>query len=108
MANLYEETDIQPEKFVTLTSRYSRSTVAYYSERRLLTFSIYKRTERVPGQNDKYMVITKGTEYRPDLLSKKAYGVVDFWWQIMEANHIADIYDFKAGLNIVIPDVILQ
>lgn len=108
MANYYEETDIQPEKFVPVTSRYTGSKVVYYTERRLLTFNTYKREERESGENDKYMVITKGSEYRPDILSLEAYGVVDFWYRIMEANNIFDIYDFKAGTNIVIPDVLLR
>lgn len=108
MANFYEETDILPEKFVTPTSRYMESKVVYYTERGLLTFNTYKRSENVPSENDKYMVITPGYEYRPDLLSQQAYGVVDFWYRIMEANNIYDIYDFKAGRNIVIPDVLLR
>jgi len=41
-------------------------------------------------QSDKYFVVTPGTEYRPDLVSKEAYGAVDFWWKIMEANNIKD------------------
>ena len=50
------------------------------------------------------MVISKNYEFRPDLVSYEAYGVVDFWWKIMEFNNIKDIFDFKAGINLTIPD----
>lgn len=103
MPNFYQATNINPIQFVTPTSRYIDSTVAYYTDRKLLTFSIYKRNTYPPTSTDKYTVINKRYEYRPDLVSYDAYGTVDFWWKIMEANGIFDIYSFKAGLNIRIP-----
>ena len=106
MANYIEETKIDPKRFVTVTSRYSDSVVLYYTENKLLTFTIYKKTKIKLSRNDKYYVVTAGTEYRPDLVSQTAYGTVDFWWKIMEANEIKDVFDFKAGLNIRIPDAI--
>jgi len=42
-------------------------------------------------------------EFRPDKMSQHVYGHVDWWWKIMEANNIKDVYDFKAGTNIRIP-----
>ena len=51
----------------------------------------------------RYTVVSKNYEYRPDLLSYEAYGLSEFWWQILEFNEIKDVYDFKAGLNITIP-----
>ena len=50
------------------------------------------------------MVISPGYEYRPDLISQMVYGSPDFWWKIMEVNSIKDIFDFKAGVNLRIPD----
>jgi hypothetical protein len=51
------------------------------------------------------MVISKGVEHRPDLVSFDHYGHVDNWWRILEANNIKDIWDFKAGTTIILPDV---
>ena len=53
------------------------------------------------------MVITKGSEYRPDLVSFDEYGTIDFWWKIMEVNGIKDILDFAAGRNIRLPNNVL-
>jgi len=106
MANYSQATNIDPKRFVPVTSRYSDATVVYYTENKLLTFTIYKKNKTKLDRRDKYYVITAGTEYRPDLVSQTAYGTVDFWWKIMEANEIKDIFDFKAGLNIRIPDAV--
>lgn len=104
MANHFEYTKIDAKRFVPLTSRYAESPVVYYTENKLLTFTIYKKNNFPLSKKDKYYVVTKGTEYRPDLVSQNAYGTVDFWWKIMEANEIKDVFDFKAGINIRIPD----
>ena len=104
MANFIEKTTISPKRFVPVTSRYADSTIIYYTENKLLTFSSYKKNETIFRKEDKYYVVTAGTEYRPDLVSNIAYGTVDFWWKIMEANNIKDIFDFKSGLNIRIPN----
>ena len=106
MANYYEETDIKPRRFVPVTSRYANQKVVYYTERKLLTYNTYKKSEQKTSKKDKFAVVTKRHEYRPDLLSYEAYGTIDFWWKIMEANNIKDIWDFKAGTNIRIPDAI--
>lgn len=106
MANFVEKTKINPKKFVSASSRYATATVMYYTERKLLTFSTYKKQNIPLSKNDKYTVITAGTEYRPDLMSQTAYGTPDFWWKIMEANGIKDVFEFKAGLNIRLPNAI--
>lgn len=103
MANSIEPSGIPSVQFVTPTSRYRDSSVEYYSDRKLITFEIYKRKPFVPNQADMFMVIGQGHEYRPDLVSSKAYGMPDFWWKIMEANNMFDVFDFKAGVNIRIP-----
>lgn len=109
MSNYYEETTLSAKRFVPVSSRYSASKVVYYTENKLLTFKTYrKQTSSTPGLNDKYYVVTPGTEYRPDLVSYSVYGTPDFWWRIMEANNIKDIFDFKSGLNIFIPNAILK
>ncbi len=103
MANYFEKTTIDPLRFVPPTSRYAGSTVVYYTERKLLSFETYKKGNYSISRDDKFKVISPGEQYRPDLVSQKAYGFPDFWWKIMEANNIKDIFDFKVGLNIRIP-----
>ena len=104
MANYFQTTTINPLKFVSFTSRYSDSKVCYYKEEKYLTFKTYKKNTYANSSRDKYMVVTKGYEYRPDLVSQKVYGFPDYWWKILEANSIKDIYDFKAGINIRVPE----
>lgn len=107
MANFIEATAIDPKRFVNFSSRYSNAEVYYYTENKLLTFGTYKKEEIPLSERDKYFVITSSTEFRPDLVSLSAYGTVDFWWKIMEANGIKDIFQFKSGINIRIPDNIM-
>jgi hypothetical protein len=103
MANKIEYTNLGSNRFIAPTSRYVDSSVLRYSEENILTFETYKRKQYTPNSNDKFTVITKGYEFRPDLLSQSLYGLPDFWWRIMEVNNIWDIYDFKAGVNIRLP-----
>jgi hypothetical protein len=103
MANKITYSSLYAERFIPPTSRYIDSRVLQYSEQNILTFEIYKRKKHESKGEDRFTVITPGYEYRPDLLSNAIYGVSDFWWRIMEVNNIWDIYDFKAGTNILIP-----
>jgi hypothetical protein len=78
----------------------------YYTigTKRVLTFGTYKK--QIPAtssEEDMYTVVTPGFEYRPDLLSQKVYGTPDFWWKILEANNIKDVFEFKTGKNIRLP-----
>lgn len=107
MANYYETTNIATKKFVTFSSRYSDSDIVYYTENKLLTFNTYKKKKFTLSSNDRFMSVTANLEYRPDLVSQMAYGTCDFWWKIMEVNGIKDIFDFKTGLNLRIPDSVL-
>lgn len=109
MANYIEQTNLTARRFVPISSRYASSGVIYYTENKLLSFKTYKKqTGTTPDLNDKYYVVTPGTEYRPDLVSYSAYGTPDLWWRILEANNIKDIFDFKSGLNIFIPNAVLR
>ncbi len=103
MANYYEETKINPRQFVPVTSRYANQTVVYYTERKLLTYKTYKKATYTTSQKDRFMVVNKYYEYRPDLVSFDVYGTPDFWWKVLEANNINDVFNFKAGLNIRLP-----
>lgn len=94
--------------FVANTSRYINSPTIYWGENNILTFETYKRSIFVPSNTDKFMVITQGIEYRPDLIAKKAYGIslMGYWWRIMEANNLFDVFDLKAGITLRIPSVV--
>ncbi len=89
--------------FVGASSRYASSPVVYYGPLNKITFPMYQRKTYKKSAGDTYLVIPPGYEYRPDLVSYKAYGVTDYWWVIMEANGIQDVIDFKRGRNIWIP-----
>lgn len=104
MANYTEQTQLLASRFVNTASRYYDSDVLYYTENKLLTFSLYRKAEIPISSSDRYLVVSAGQEYRPDLISYLAYGAVDFWWRIMEANGIKDVYDLKVGLNLRIPE----
>lgn len=106
MANRVTETTIKSSEFVSSLSRYAEAPVIYYGDRNKMTFKTYKRGSIDPKPGDRFTVVNAGTEYRPDLVSYKAYGVPDFWWRIMEANGVKDIFEFKSGLNIRIPEAI--
>lgn len=85
-------------------SRYLNQRMMYYGEQRFLTLELYKRKPYQQTGREKIMVITKGVEYRPDLVSYDIYGFTDNWWHIMEVNKIDDIIDFKAGRTIMLPE----
>jgi len=107
MSNYIEPAGLNNERFVSALSRYKNSTVIYYTvgNRKNITFTTYKKQiSNIPTSKDKYMIIPPQFEYRPDRLSYELYGTVDLWWKIMEANNIKDIFDFKAYLNIRIPN----
>jgi hypothetical protein len=104
MPNSSKPTDLRPrDGFVSGLSRYADAKIIYYGANNVLTFTTYKKKPYPVSASDRYSVIPPGMEYRPDLVSRQAYGVVDFWWKIMEANGISDVFDFKAGLNIRLP-----
>jgi hypothetical protein len=78
--------------------------VIYYSDSKKITFGSYQKNVPALSDLDKFMVISKGVEYRPDLVSYDNYGTVDFWWRIMEFNGMKDILEFKSGVNIRLPN----
>ena len=101
-----QESGINAKDLVTPSSRYIASTVYYYGQRNLITFETYKRKPYVITGTEQVQLITKGVEYRPDLVSYDFYGFSDAWWNILEANNMYDIYDFKAGITIILPGII--
>lgn len=106
MANSIEPTvGLVNQNFVGPTSRYLNSEIINYvtEGKKYLTFKTWKRPTRLPSQNDRYYVITAGTQYRPDIVSRNAYGKEGYWWLIMTANNMIDVLEFKAGTTILIP-----
>lgn len=98
-------TNIPVNNIMTPGSRYRKQNIIYYGEQKFLTFDTYIRKPYVAKGDEKVMVITKGVEYRPDLVSQDFYGFPDNWWRIMEANSMMDILEFKAGITIILPDL---
>ncbi len=104
MSNFIEEVDNQRStNFVDSVSRYVPSTVIRYGDKKILTFKIYKRAKKESSVSDRFFLISAAHEFRPDKVSELAYGFPEWWWQILEANNISDIFDFKAGKTIKIP-----
>ncbi len=102
-----EYTNIPTQNIVTPASRYIKQSVIYYSELKKLAYDTYFRRAYVPNGKEQVMLITKGIEYRPDLVSQQAYGFPDNWWRILEANKMLDILEFQAGRTIILPEQIL-
>lgn len=107
MTQLIENAKVEADKIMSSGSRYLKQQVIYYGEQRLLTFDTYNRTNYKPTGQEKVMVVSKGLEYRPDLVSFDVYGYVDNWWRILEANKMKDIWEFRAGKTIILPDRVL-
>jgi len=103
MTQIIEISRTKADQLVTPFSRYLNQDVIIYGEAKFVTFNIYKRVEFIPDGSEKSMLITKGVEYRPDLVSFDIYGIVDFWWRILEANNIKDVFDFISGRTIILP-----
>jgi len=103
MANFIELSKIKSRKFVPISSRYYDSPVLYYTEKKLLTYPLYRKTPINKDKRDKFTIITSGHEFRPDLTSYEFYGTPDFWYKLMEANNIKDVFDYRTGLSIRIP-----
>jgi hypothetical protein len=57
---------------------------------------------------DKKITLEPRHHERPDMLSFEMYGTKDYWWVFMQRNQdlIFDpIYDFKAGMEIYVPEM---
>lgn len=100
-----ERSNVLASQIVATGSRYENSPVIFYGEQRFLTFETYIRRNYEPTGNENVMIINKGVEYRPDLVSYDYYGFSDHWWRILEANGMKDIFEFKAGVTIMLPTI---
>lgn len=104
MANFIEKINLfNSTNFTNTTSRYIDAQLFYYGDDKKITYETYKRKEIQEFDDDKFFEITKPLNFRPDLVSNRFYGTPDFWWKIMEYNGLADIYDFRQGRVIRLP-----
>jgi hypothetical protein len=99
-------------ELLDFSSRYNNIRFIKYSNFEILTLETYDRVYNPssPDRNRKvapgevlFFNITKGTQYKPWLVSQDAYGDPGYWWFIMEFNNFFDIEDFTAGKTIEIP-----
>lgn len=57
-------------------------------------------------EGDVFVTIGKDLQYRPDLISNKAYGTPDLWWAIFEFNGISDpLFGLRIGQILRIPEL---
>ena len=105
MPNIEFTNYVPTDGFVSMGSRYANATVIYWGPLRKITFTTYKKRNYPYNSEDKFAIIPPGMEFRPDKMSSSVYGVPDFWWRVLEANNMKDIYDFRAGVNVRLPDV---
>lgn len=103
MAIFTQKSNINAQQLVAGTSRYVNSEAIYWGDIPVITFTTYKKKEVPIQNNDQITTIRAGEEYRPDTTSKRFYGTPDFWWRILEANNMFDIFEYKSGVSIRIP-----
>lgn len=106
MTQPIEISDIRTQDILSSGSRYLKQNVIYYGEQRYITLDLYLRPEYEVDGDEDVMIITKGFEYRPDLVSHDYYGYPDDWWKILEFNKMKDIFEFKTGVTISLPSFI--
>jgi hypothetical protein len=99
-----ELSPVRAERLARGFSRYRKQNVINYGEERFLTFDTYIRPIYTRTGDEKVMLISKGYEYRPDLVAYDVYKMPEAWWWIMEFNGMKDIMEFKAGVTIMLPD----
>jgi len=101
-------------RLLDFSSRYNNSKMVYYSDFNILTFETYDRTynpetkekfQEIREDEIKFYSITRGTQYKPYLVSQDVYGDPGYWWFLMEFNNIFDIEDFTVGKTIKIPPI---
>ncbi len=104
MTQLITLSDTRSDTIFTSFSRYLNTDIIIYGEEKFATLPTYIRTPIAEDGAEKSMLITKGVEYRPDLVSFDIYGIPDVWWTILEFNGMRDVWDFKSGVTIRIPN----
>ena len=58
------------------------------------------------SQNDLYVQVTSGYEYRLDLISFEIYGTTKLWWAIALANNRYDLFNYpQSGDTVRVPAI---
>lgn len=92
---------------MSFEDRYSRSkffkkSIVDNVEECELSFS--KFGDYVWSNKFKNYKIVDGDLKRPDIISLRNYGRINYWWIIMKVNGIMDVYnDLYVGMNLKIP-----
>lgn len=50
-------------------------------------------------------IVAPGEHCRPDIVAYNAYGDANLAWVILSANNMSSIFDFRAGMQIIIPSI---
>lgn len=88
------------------TNFYHKLTVDSIEELDFLWNSLSEFKDAAEYQPEYYRVVA-GDLKRPDLISYKCYGTVDFWWILMIFNNIENpLTDLEAGMLLEIPSEI--
>jgi len=70
----------------------------------ILRYGLWEPLDIVLNGTESSIVVDSTSENRPDLISMEVYGVVDYWWVIMQVNNILmPIRDLVAGKILIIP-----
>jgi hypothetical protein len=100
------------KQLLDFSSRYNHIKLMSYSDFKILTFETYERlvnendpdlASKIKARDILFYSIELQNQYKPWLVSQKAYNDPGYWWFIMEFNNIFDVEEFTAGKTIKIP-----
>ena len=88
-------------------SRYRGATVTQVEKNGLnQEYVVLRKPLNLPETNDDfYITLDQGNQFRPDLISNQVYDVPDFGWAIMEVNDIRSFVELKRGTRLRIPPI---
>ena len=88
-------------------SRYQQTPVIQNSTTGFSTLQIYRQQPDSYSieDNSRMYEVGPASAFRPDRISAEAYGSVEYWWMILEANNISGIDELKPGLTLRVPNL---
>lgn len=98
--------DLVIPNLVTWRSRYDLKEQLLLNNDTLVIRNL-RANDMVPVRDstDSPHIVTAGEAYRPDVVANNYYGDPRLAWIILASNDLSDIFDFVAGLEIIIPSV---
>jgi hypothetical protein len=89
----------------TQESRYRGSTVTQIErDGELRDYVLLRKPLNVPlTDEDQFVIIDQGNQYRPDTLSQQVYGTPDYGWAIMDINNLRSFMELQFGIRVRIP-----